>query len=107
MTVSPATITVVDEQSPRRIRNSLDGIRLVLLTAAIVVITGFATIASSTTRGANQDLKRGVDHLPGRLVNSLSFGGGIGAVAATIALIVRAITRGQRRRLADSLGAAV
>lgn len=103
MTVSPAALTVVEDQQPRRIRNALDGIRLVGLVVLLLVIIAFATVASDTTLGANEDLKRGVNHLPHVLVDALTIVGSVGALAVPIALIVRAIVRGQRRRLGDAL----
>ena len=39
MTVSPATLTVVDVERPGRIRNSLDGIRLVGLIGLYRLVT--------------------------------------------------------------------
>jgi uncharacterized membrane protein YbhN (UPF0104 family) len=101
--MTESALAVVDDEPPRRIRNSLDGIRLVGLVLLLVLLGSFATLASDTTLGANEDLKRGVSHLPSVLVDALTIVGGIGALAVPIALVVRALVRGQQRRLADAL----
>jgi glycosyltransferase 2 family protein len=96
-------LAVVDDPPARRIRNSLDGIRLVGLVGLLLLLSAFATLASDTTLGANEDLKRGVSHLPSVLVDALTIVGGIGALAVPVALVVRALMRGQQRRLVDAL----
>jgi glycosyltransferase 2 family protein len=95
-------VVIVDDR-PSRIRSSVDGIRLVMLVAGLLLLTGFGTLASNTSHGANDDLARLVSAIPAPLVHALTILGGFGALAVPLAVIVRQLVRGQTRRLVESL----
>ena len=107
--MSPATAAadgpppVIVDDRPTRIRSSVDGLRLVGLIVALLLLTAFGTLAKNTSRGANDDLARVVSALPRLLVDGFSLIGGVGALAVPIAVIARQIIRGQSRRLVESL----
>lgn len=93
---------VVDE-TPVRVRRSLDLVRLIGLVLAAVLLTGLGLIASDTGRGVNDDLVRLLADLPPVLVRTVRTLAAFGALALTLAFMVREIVRSQTRRLIEAL----
>jgi uncharacterized membrane protein YbhN (UPF0104 family) len=100
---APGTALVVHDDRPRRIRSSIDGARLVVLLAVLLILAAFAITANGTSAGANDDLSRAVHHIPELLVRALTAVGTFGALVLPVALILRELTRSRPRRLIESL----
>lgn len=96
------TLSVSDE-TPTRVRRSLDLLRLTGLLLIVVLIAGLGTVATDTIAGLNADLTRLLNEVPRLFVRALSLLGAIGALALPVALVIRDIVRGRGRRLVEGL----
>jgi uncharacterized membrane protein YbhN (UPF0104 family) len=97
---------IVDRQS-RRVRRSIDLVRLVGLLLLGLVLLGIAVLARDTTQGANADLARLLGRVPHVFVRTFSWLTSFGALAVPIAYMGRELARGQTRRLIEALGTGV
>lgn len=95
-------VEIADDR-PRRVRRSLDLVRLAGLLLVIVLAGGIGTVANDTAHSANDDLSRLFNEIPHLLVRGLSLLGTLGALALPIALGIREIVRGHPRRLIEGL----
>jgi uncharacterized membrane protein YbhN (UPF0104 family) len=95
-------VEIVDV-TPARVRQPLDLVRLTALVLAGVLLTGLGLIASDTSRGVNDDLVRLLADLPPVLLRALRTLAAFGALALTLAFMVREIVRAQTRRLIEAL----
>jgi uncharacterized membrane protein YbhN (UPF0104 family) len=93
----------VVESWPARIHRPLDLIRLIALVVVLLLLTGLAVVGRETSRGASADLARLLGHLPALFGDALRFVSALGALAIPLALIVREIVRGYRRRLIEAV----
>jgi glycosyltransferase 2 family protein len=96
------SLAVVDVE-PRRVRRSLDLVRVVGLALVLALIAGFGTIARGTVAGANSDVTRLLGEVPHVLFRTLSLVGAVGALALPLALVVRELLRSHLRRLIEAL----
>ncbi len=99
-------VEIVDLRA-RRVRRSLDLVRLAGLFVVLVLVGGIGTIANDTAHAANDDLSRLFNEVPHLLVRGLSLFGALGALALPIALGIREILRGHPRRLIEGLATGV
>lgn len=97
------TVPVIHDYRQRRIRSSVDLVRLVGLLLGLLLLFGFGTSANRTNAGANEDLTRAMHAVPELLVHVLTIVGSIGALALPIAVIIRLIVRGHQRELAEAI----
>ncbi|HEU5271051.1 MAG TPA: lysylphosphatidylglycerol synthase domain-containing protein, partial [Jatrophihabitans sp.] len=93
---------IVDWQN-RRVRRSVDLIRLAGLLLLGLLLLGIAVVAQNTTSGANEDLARLLGRVPHVFVRTFSWLTSFGALAIPIAFMVRELVRGQTRRLIEAL----
>ncbi|MEO6501549.1 MAG: lysylphosphatidylglycerol synthase transmembrane domain-containing protein [Jatrophihabitantaceae bacterium] len=98
----PPAVEIIDV-TPARVRRPLDLVRLTGLVLAAVLLTGLGLIASDTGRGVNDDLVRLLADLPPVLVRALRTLAAFGALALTLAFMVREIVRSHTRRLIEAL----
>jgi uncharacterized membrane protein YbhN (UPF0104 family)/tRNA A-37 threonylcarbamoyl transferase component Bud32 len=93
----------VVESWPARIHRPLDLFRLLALVVVLLLLTGLAVVARETSRGASADLARLLGDLPSFFAHALRLVSAFGALAVPLALIVREIVRGNRRRLIEAV----
>ena len=99
---APPAVEVIDE-TPARVRRSLDLLRLVGLVLFLIVIVALGSVASATAHASNQDLTRLLGHIPRIFTRSLSLLGALGVLVLPASLVLRTILRGQPRRLIEGL----
>jgi len=97
-----AAAEIIDITQPR-VRRSLDLVRLTGLVAAGLLLVGLGLVATSTSRGANDDMARLLGEVPRVFVRAFSVLAAFGALAVPLAFMVREIVRGQTRRLVEGL----
>ena len=97
------TVPVIHDRRQRRIRSSVDLVRLVGLLLLLLLMFGFGTSANRTNAGANEDLTRAMRAIPHLLVNLLTVVGSIGALALPFAVIIRLIVRGHQREVVEAI----
>src|SRR5690242_11951333 len=86
------SVEVVDVE-PRRVRRSLDVVRVVGLALVLGLIAGLGTVARDTVAGANSDVTRLLGEVPHLLFHTLSLVGTVGALALPLALVIRELLR--------------
>jgi uncharacterized membrane protein YbhN (UPF0104 family) len=96
----PGTAGVdVVESRPARVHHPLDLIRLTARVGILLLLTGLAVVARDTSAGLSSDLARLLGHLPAALGSVLRAVSAFLALVVPLAMIVREIVWGYRRRL--------
>jgi len=90
---------VVVESRQARVHRPLDLIRLTARAGILLLLAGLAVVAHDARAGAAADLARLLDHVPDAVVSALRVVSAFAALAAPLAMIVREILVGYRRRL--------
>jgi uncharacterized membrane protein YbhN (UPF0104 family) len=93
----------VVESRPARVRRPLDLVRLTGLVVVVVLLAGLAVVGRDTSRGAAGDLARLLGHLPAVFEQGLRLASAFGGLALPLALMVREVVRGHRRRLIEAV----
>lgn len=94
---------VIVDSAARRVRRSLDLVRLVGLVLVGLLLIGIGIVARDTSNGANEDLARLLGEVPRVLIRGFSLLTSFGALVVPLAFMVREIVRGQTRRLIEAL----
>src|SRR3954454_17542814 len=89
----------VVESRPARVHHPLDLIRLTTRVGVLLLLTGLAVVARDTSAGLSSDLARLLGHLPAAFGSALRLVSAFLALAVPLAMIVREIVWGYRRRL--------
>ena len=87
------------ESRPARVHRPLDLIRLTVRVGILLLLTGLTVVARDTSAGLSSDLARLLGHLPAGLGTALRLVSAFAALAVPLAMIVREIVWGYRRRL--------
>jgi len=95
--------TEVVETWPARIHRPLDLVRLSALVGVLLLLTGLALVGRDTSRGVAADLARLLSHVPTVFDQLLRLVSAFGALAVPLALMVREVVRGYRRRLIEAV----
>jgi len=90
---------VVVESRPARVHRPLDLIRLTARVGILLLLTGLAVVARDTSNGASSDLARLLGHVPDGVVSALRLVSAFAALVLPLAMIVRELVWGYRRRL--------
>ena len=94
---------VVVESWPARIHRPLDLFRLTGLVLGLLLLAGLAVVFRDTSRGANADLARLLQDVPGVFVGIVRLGAAFAALALPLAFMAREIVRGHARRLIEAV----
>ncbi len=94
---------VIVDSHKRRLRRTVDLVRLAGLFLLGMLLLGIAIVAHDTTQGANTDLARLLGEVPHVFIRTFSWLTSFGALAVPIAFMVRELVRGQTRRLIEAL----
>src|SRR3954451_24302091 len=89
----------VVESRPGRVHHPLDLIRLTARRDVLLLLTGLAVVSRDTSAGLSSDLARLLGHVPAALGSVLRLVSAFLALAVPLAMIVREIVWGYRRRL--------
>lgn len=98
----PSAVSIIDRPS-RRVRRSLDLVRLVALVIFGLLLLAAGMVGKYTSRGVNDDLARLLGEIPHLLIRTFSLSTSFGALVVPLAFMVREIVMGQTRRLIEAL----
>ena len=87
------------ESRPARVHRPLDLIRLTARAGILLLLTGLVVVARDTSSGLSSDLARLLGHLPDAIGSALRLVSAFAALAVPLAMIVREVVWGYRRRL--------
>jgi glycosyltransferase 2 family protein len=103
----PATVpaVLVEDHLDPRVRVPADLLRCVIALIEIVLVAGLGVLARATADGAEYDIVKASNVLPGAMVSVLGFAAHAALLILPVALAVRLLIRRQPRRLAEGVAA--
>jgi glycosyltransferase 2 family protein len=103
----PATVPAVhvEDHLDPRVRVPADLLRCIIALIEIVLVAGLGVLARATADGAEYDIVKASNVLPGAMVSVLGFAAHAALLILPVALAVRLLIRRQPRRLAEGVAA--